>query len=62
MSEIFVMNGHGVYVWSSYAITIGVFALNLWLARSRLARNIDAARGSGAESEAARRPKVRQLK
>lgn len=61
MSEIFVMNGHGIYVWTSYAITIGVFALNIWLARSAHARNIAAARSSAEESGPARRPNVRQL-
>lgn len=61
MSELLAMDGHGVYVWSCYAITIGVFALNLWLARSAHARSIRQARGSREETGAARRPTVRQL-
>lgn len=39
LSEFFAMDGHGVYVWSSYAITLAVLALNLvmpWLERKRL--------------------------
>lgn len=39
MSELFDMGGHGVYVWSCYAITFAVLALNVvqpWLARRRL--------------------------
>jgi heme exporter protein CcmD len=61
MSEWFAMNGHGVYVWSAYAITIAVFALNLWLARSAHTRNIRLARESRDESMPARRPNVRQV-
>ena len=39
MSELFNMGGHGGYVWSCYAITFAVLALNVaqpWLARRRL--------------------------
>ncbi len=39
LAEVFAMGGHGVYVWSCYAITLVVLALNVmqpWLARRRL--------------------------
>lgn len=37
--ELFAMGNHGPYVWSAYAITAVVLALNVvqpWLARRRL--------------------------
>jgi heme exporter protein D len=37
--EFFAMDGHGVYIWSAYAITFAVLTLNVlqpWLARQRL--------------------------
>ena len=46
LSEMLGMGGHGVYVWSCYAITLVVLALNVvqpWLARRRLV-NQDARR------------------
>jgi heme exporter protein CcmD len=30
------MSGYAAYVWSSYALAIGVLALNIWLARRNL--------------------------
>lgn len=39
LPEFFAMDGHGPYVWSAYAITFAVLALNVaqpWLARRRL--------------------------
>ena len=39
MSEYLAMGGHGAFVWSAYAITAIVLALNVlqpWLARKRL--------------------------
>ncbi|WP_193074830.1 heme exporter protein CcmD [Pseudomonas sp. FME51] len=39
LAEMLAMDGHGAYVWSSYAITLVVLALNVvqpWLARRRL--------------------------
>lgn len=39
MSEMFNMGGHGVYVWSCYAVTLAVLVLNVaqpWVARRRL--------------------------
>ena len=61
MSDIFFMNGHGIYVWTSYAITLAVFVLNVWVAKSAHARYLREARDSADETSAARRPTVRQL-
>ncbi len=39
MSDYLAMGGHGAFVWSAYAITAVVLALNVlqpWLARKRL--------------------------
>lgn len=39
LSEFLAMGGHGPYVWSAYAITFVVLALNVlepWVARQRL--------------------------
>ena len=39
LSEFFAMGGHGVYVWSAYAITLAILALNVvmpWLDRKQL--------------------------
>lgn len=39
LANAFAMGGHGVYVWSCYAITLAVLVLNVvqpWLARRRL--------------------------
>ena len=61
MNDIFYMNGHGIYVWSSYAITLVIFALNVWLAGAYHARNLELARDSQDATAAARRPTVRQI-
>jgi heme exporter protein CcmD len=61
MTDIFSMNGHGIYVWSSYALTLAIFVLNIRLAANSLARNLRLARESQDESSAARRPTVRQM-
>ena len=61
MNEILYMNGHGIYVWVAYAITLGVFVLNAWLAAVSHRRNLELARQSAGEPEAARRPRVRQM-
>lgn len=55
------MEGHGIYIWTSYAITLGVFVLNVWLAGSAHARNLADAREATDETSAARRPTVRQM-
>ena len=39
LEEMFAMGSHGPYVWSAYAITAAVLALNVvqpWLAKRRL--------------------------
>ena len=56
------MNGHGLYVWLSYGITLAVFLLNAWLAKSALTRNLGEVRDSAEESDTGRRPTVRQIK
>ncbi len=62
MSEILFMNGHGIYVWASYAITLVVLLVNVWLAGAAHARNLAAARESEpADTTAARRPKVSRM-
>jgi heme exporter protein CcmD len=61
MTDLLHMNGHGIYVWASYAITLGVIVLNIWLARSMHARNLAIARAAMNEPEAPRRPNVRQV-
>ncbi|GGC97814.1 heme exporter protein CcmD [Halopseudomonas salina] len=46
LPELLAMDGHGPYVWSAYAITFVVLALNLvqpWVARRRLI-NVEARR------------------
>ena len=44
MSEFFLMNGHGAYVWSAYGITMFVLVLNAWLARAKLKAAMQRAR------------------
>ena len=62
MSEIFFMNGHGLYVWFSYAITLAVIVLNVWQARRSHARNLRQARDLGNRPRpSAGRATVRQV-
>jgi len=35
LDEFLHMGGYGLYVWGSYAVTLGVMALEAWLARGR---------------------------
>lgn len=44
MSRFFDMGGYAVYVWPSYAITLGAVVLNVIWARRSLARARQAAR------------------
>lgn len=61
MSEIWLMDGNGPYVWVAYGITLVVLIWNAWSARTRLKRNLrNLARDTGPE-EPARQPKVSQL-
>ncbi len=34
-SEFFAMGGYGLYVWGSYAVTLGVMLIEPWLAAQR---------------------------
>jgi heme exporter protein CcmD len=38
MKEFFAMSGYATYVWSSYAIGIGVLLLNVYWSRAALRR------------------------
>jgi heme exporter protein D len=38
LSELLHLGGHGLYVWSAYAATLGAMALEAWLVRRRLRR------------------------
>jgi heme exporter protein CcmD len=44
MKEFFEMGGYGAFVWPSYAVTLGVIALNVFWARRLLAQARTAAR------------------
>ena len=44
MREFLDMGGYAAYVWPSYAVTLGVIALNVYWARRALARARAAAR------------------
>lgn len=61
MSEFLAMGGNGPYVWSAYGITLVILIWNIWSARARLKRRLEAAIRDSGPSEPARRPKVSQL-
>ena len=62
MSEFFLMNGHGAYVWSAYGITLGVLVLNAWLARAKHRSALLRARELASQAEVPRKqPTVRRL-
>lgn len=42
--EFLDMGGYAAYVWPSYAVTLGLMALNIWFARRALAQARAAAR------------------
>ena len=44
MKEFLHMSGYAAYVWSSYALAIGVLVLNIWLARRELRQAREQAR------------------
>ncbi|MET0281625.1 MAG: heme exporter protein CcmD [Steroidobacteraceae bacterium] len=44
MKEFLNMSGYAGYVWSSYALAIGVLLLNVWLARRQLRQAREQAR------------------
>ena len=62
MTEFFLMNGHGAYVWSAYGITLAVLVLNAWLARAKHQSALQRARELAAQAEVPRKqPTVRRL-
>jgi heme exporter protein D len=62
VSEFFLMNGHGAYVWSAYGITLAVLVLNIWLARAKLRSALQRARELATQAEVPRKqPTVRRL-
>ena len=61
MSDIWVMDGNGPYVWVAYGITLAVVIWNAWSARARLRRNLRDLALEPARTEPARRPKVSQI-
>ncbi len=53
LEQFFAMSGYGTYVWSSFALALGIVLLNVWLAKRSLAdaerdarRRLDMARES----------------
>jgi heme exporter protein CcmD len=38
LTEWLHLGGHGLYVWSAYAATLGAMALEAWAVRRRLKR------------------------
>jgi heme exporter protein D len=62
VSEFFLMNGHGAYVWSAYGITLAVLILNVWLARTKHRAALQRARELATQAEVPRKqPTVRRL-
>ena len=62
MTEFFLMNGHGAYVWSAYGITLAVLILNVWLARAKHRSALQRARELAGQAEVPRKqPTVRRL-
>ena len=62
MTEFFLMNGHGAYVWSAYGITLAVLVLNVWLARAKRRAALQRARALATQAEVPRKqPTVRRL-
>jgi heme exporter protein D len=62
VSEFFLMNGHGAYVWSAYGITLAVLIINVWLVRAKRRSALERARELATQAEVPRKqPTVRQL-
>jgi heme exporter protein CcmD len=62
VTEFFLMDGHGAYVWSAYGITLAVLVLNVWLARAKLRAALQRARALATQAEVPRKqPTVRRL-
>jgi heme exporter protein D len=41
VSEFLAMDGYGLYVWGSYAVTLAAMLLEPWLVRARRRRALD---------------------
>ncbi len=39
LQELLHLGGHGLYVWGSYAATLGAMVIEAWLVRRRLRRS-----------------------
>jgi heme exporter protein D len=62
VTEFFLMNGHGAYVWSAYGITLAVLILNVWLARAKHRSALQRARELAKQADVPRKqPTVRRL-
>jgi heme exporter protein D len=62
VSEFFLMDGHGAYVWSAYGITLAVLIINVWLVRAKRRSALARARELATQAEVPRKqPTVRQL-
>jgi len=62
VSEFFLMDGHGAYVWSAYGITLAVLILNVWLARVKHRSALQRARELAKQADVPRKqPTVRRL-
>ena len=62
MSEFFLMNGHGAYVWSAYGITLAVLVINAWLVRVKRRSALQRAQELASQAETPRKqPTVRRL-
>jgi len=62
VSEFFLMNGDGAYVWSAYGLTLAVLILNVWLARAKHRAALQRARELAGQAQVPRRqPTVRRV-
>ncbi len=55
------MGGYGFYVWSSFALTFAVLAINLVMARTRHQRIMNALRTKAADESGQRRGGFREV-
>ena len=61
MSDLWLMDGNGPYVWAAWAITLAALIWNIWSARLRLKRNLRRAGNQQVREEPARRAKVSEI-
>jgi heme exporter protein D len=38
LEDLWLMSGHGAFVWSCYGLFVGLLALNVWHSRSQRAK------------------------